>query len=336
MALLGKSFRDRDPIRVAIVGLVAVLAIVLLGFRYPAISDHFTSTAYSAEFSEVGELQSGNDVRISGLTVGHVTSVRLHDGHVQVDFVLDKSVRIGTTTRALIGTATVLGTKDLELTPSGSSRLAAHGSIPLADTTAPYDVTQVLSQLTTETGQINTTQLADSLTTLSTTLAKAPPDVASALSGVSRLSTTIASRDQQLQTLLASADSVTGILASRSAELQTLFSDGTLLLGQLNDERVAIQQLIDSFNQFFVQLRATVNENQATLKPALQSLEQVLTTLNQHQGSLVAAINGLQRHAGGLGEAVAGGPFFYAYVQNLGATNLALPGSAPTGSAATP
>jgi len=323
--ILGKSFTERNPITIAVVSIVVVVALLAAGFQFRSIVSHFTENGYSADFTDVAGLGGGEDVQISGVTVGSVGGITLQHGHVKVDFKLKKGVHLGTDTRASISTATVLGKKVLKLTPAGPGRLKAGSEIPISRTSAPYDITDVLSQLSTTTTEVNTTQLAASLTTLSQAFANAPDDVKSALSGVSRLSETIASRDAALRALLSNANGVTQILSDRKAQFVTLFQDGNLLLQELYSQRDAIHTVLISVTRVVNQLDGLVADNKTTLKPALTQLEGALDLLNKHQSDLVAAITGLKRYATGLGEAVGGGPFFYAFIPNLPPTDLAIP-----------
>lgn len=320
MPILGKSFRERNPVSVAVVGTVVLLVLLAFAFKFSAIEAHFTERGYAADFAETGGLKGGEQVRINGLPVGKVGSVALKPGYVRVAFKVRKDVPLGDTTRAAISTATVLGTKVIELTPSGPGHLT--GEIPTSRTTSPYDITDALQQLTTETGQLNTQQLAASFTTLSKAFGSSGPEIAQTLSGVSRLSQTIASRDSALAQLLSNTKGVTQILADRKAQFVTLFADGNQLLQALYAQRDAYQSLLQNVTYVVGQLQGLVNDNQTTLKPALAQLQGVVDTLNKHSSDIVAGINGIKRYATGLGEAVGGGPFFYAFVQNLTASNL--------------
>jgi phospholipid/cholesterol/gamma-HCH transport system substrate-binding protein len=53
------------------------------------------------------------------------------------------------------------------------------------------------------------------------------------------------------------------------------------------------------------------------LKPALAELDKVVDQLNANKKNLQETIDGVASYATELGEAVATGPFFDAYVQNL-------------------
>ena len=103
---------------------------------------------------------------------------------------------------------------------------------------------EAFSQLTTTVQQVDTTQLATALNTISGDFEDSPADVKASLSGLSRLSQTISSRDTALQQLLQHADSVSSVLAQRSDQLTTLIDDGNLLLQEIEARREVIHELL--------------------------------------------------------------------------------------------
>lgn len=328
MPLLKRRRAERNLARIGIIGLAVVIGLGLLALKSGSIIRAFTTTTYQADFSEAGGLTAGDTVRIGGLVMGTVQDVALQDGHVDVTFSVRHGGHLGTATGAAIRTATVLGTKYLALLPGGTGTLPSGATIPLSRTQSPYNLTEILSTLSTKVGAINTGQLARSFDTISSALAHAPPELRSTLNGVRRLSQTIASRDAALSQLLSRAGAVTGVLAARSHQIGTLITDGNELLAVLYQRRAEIRLLLVNVTAVVDQLKGLATDNSRQLGPALHQLEGVLTLLNNNAGNITAAIAGLRRYAGGLGEVVGGGPWFYAYVQNIVPTNLVpvLPG----------
>ena len=86
-------------------------------------------------------------------------------------------------TKANIKLKTLLGTKYLDVVPAGSGKLAS--TIPVTRTTVPYEIYDAFDELTEQTDQIDTTQLAtstrDDLARRSATprVTRAPPSSAS-------------------------------------------------------------------------------------------------------------------------------------------------------------
>jgi phospholipid/cholesterol/gamma-HCH transport system substrate-binding protein len=241
---------------------------------------------------------------------------------VDVTFALRHGGSLGQDTGASISTATLLGTKELEVDPAGTGTLAAGSTIPESRTESPYNLDQILTTLTTKASSINAGQVADAFNTISTTLKNSPPELRSALSGVQRLSQTIASRDTELTSLLSSASNVTGLLATRSQQIGILINDGNQLMQTLYERRSEIRDLLVNVTAVVDQLKGLSLDNQQKIGPALNQLQGVVNLLNANNVNLTKTIDGLGRFSLGLGEIVGSGPWFYAYVANIVPTNL--------------
>lgn len=322
MPILRRNFSEMNTVRIGIAGVAVLIGLALVALNSGAVIRTFTTTTYHAAFSEAGGLAAGDTVQIGGLTMGTVQAVTLQGSHVEVTFSVRHGGHLGTGTGAAIRTATALGTKYLALLPAGPGMLPAGATIPLGRTQSPYNLTQILSTLTTKAGAINTGQLAQAFDTISSALGNAPPELRSTLNGVRSLSETIASRDAALSQLLSRAGAVTGVLAARSHQIGTLITDGNELLATLYQRRAEISLLLVNVTSVIDQLKGLAADNSHQLGPALNQLQGVLNLLNNNASNITQAIAGLQRYAGTLGEDVGGGPYFYAYVQNIVPANL--------------
>lgn len=318
-----RNFSELNPVRMAAAGLLGLVLVALAALNSGQIIRHFTTTTYSANLSDAGGLVKGDSVDISGLTMGAVDSVTLEGYYVRVTFSVRHGAVLAGGTTAAVSSATVLGTKDLRVTSAGTGTLPPGATIPESRTTSPYDLSQVLSTLTTRAGAVNARQAARALTTVASTLRNAPPGLKSTLAGVEGLSKSIASRDGSLTRLLSVSNQVTGVLARRSGDIRDLITNGNQLLATLYDRREEIRVLLANVTLATDQLKGLVTDNQHQLNPVLHQLEQALTLLKNNNANLTASIRGLQRYSGSLGESLGSGPWFYTYLANLVPTNLA-------------
>lgn len=318
-------FRERDPRPLGIVVVVWLLLAVGTVLNIDRIAGAF-GAHYTAELSEAAGLKQGDPVMVSGLEVGRVGSVELGGEGVLVEFtVTNDDIRLGDRSTAKVSVATVLGDKALELESEGSGDLETGGTIPLERTQSPYDVSQALSDLTTETGQIDVKKVVTALDTVSATMEGSGPELRAAIDGVGRISATIGARDESLRSLLDHADGFAKVLADRSADMTAIVRDGNLLFAELLERRRDIELLLTNVTAMSTQLRALVDDNQSTLKPRLEELNRVIDLLRANDENISRAIEGLSVYATGLGEVVASGPFFTAYLQNLLPGNLIPP-----------
>ncbi|WP_308286168.1 MCE family protein [Actinomycetospora soli] len=271
---------------------------------------------YTARFGEAAGVQPDDDIRVAGIRVGTVTDVTLDGNDVVISFKAPDAW-IGDQTRASIEIKTVLGQKYIALDPEGSQVLDPDVAIPRSRTTAPFDVIQAFSDLTTTVEGLNTDQLGASLGTLSETLDGASGPIRPALDGLSRLSRTISSRDQELAKLLANTRATTQVLADRNGDVEKLIQNGNLLLGELRGRKAAIDDLLNGTIALSNQLRGLVADNRATLGPTLASLNGVLTTLQANSANLENGIRLLSPFIRVFGNVVGNGRWFDAYICNI-------------------
>ncbi len=227
-----KPFSERNPVIIGAASLAAIVLLVLAAFRAQDLPLIGGGDTYYASFAESGGLRVNDEVRIAGVRVGKVNSVELEDGAVRVGFKVKTDATLGEDTAAAIKVKTLLGAMYLSLEPEGDGELDEGSTIPVERTTSPFDVVDAFEGLAETSAEIDTDQLAASLTTLADLTRNTPEEFQSALSGVSALSETVASRDEQINSLLQNLESVSTVLNERDEDIVTLMRDPTCCSGR--------------------------------------------------------------------------------------------------------
>lgn len=310
-----KPFSERNPFLICAVGVVLCAGVTVAALNYDKLPLLNQNEDYSAYFAEAGGLIPGAAVQVSGMRVGKVESIALDGPRVLVTFNLDRNIRLGDRTEAAIKTKSVLGAKVVDVTPRGDGW--QKGPIPVERTRSPYQLPDAIGDLTATISGLNTDQLSESLGVLSETFKDTAPDLKTAVEGVARFSETLDRRDAKLRNLLANASKATGVLAERSDQVVGLIADTNALLIQLQSESTALDQISNNIAVVFEQIKGFVGENRDTLKPALDKLNGVLAIVDTHKENIQESIKRLNVYAMSLGESVATGPFFKAYLSNL-------------------
>lgn len=309
-----KSFSERNQLVIGVVGLALTIGIVLGSLNYERLP-FLQGAQYSGYFADAGGLRTGEDVQVSGFTVGKVKSIELDGSRALITFTVAKDILLGERTEAAIKTRGLLGTKMLEVTSRGDGRL--EGTIPLERTTSPYQLPDALGDLAMTISGLNTDQLSESLRVLSATFADTPPQLRIAVEGVARFSETLNERDAQLRSLLGNANKATTVLAERSEQVVNLVANSNALLAELRSQSAALDQISGHISALSDQLMGFIAENRETLRPALDKLNGVLTIIDNRKEQLQRSIHLFQQYSMSLGESVASGPFFKTYVANL-------------------
>ena len=310
------KYRGAGLIKAGFIGVVLVILVIAVGLSVNQLGQRATTVRYQALFAEAGGLAVGNDVTVSGMKVGNVSKMSLHNGDALVTFTMKGTVLLGSGTTAHIRTGSLLGQRMLTLESAGSGRLHPMDVIPVSRTSSPYLLNEALSDLAGNVADTNTQTVNQSLDTLSATLNQIAPQLGPAFDGVTRLSQALNSRNKTLGELLKGAADVSGILSQRSAQVNTLILDADDLLQVLVARRQAIVQLLANTSAVAKQLTGLVHDNEAKLAPTLKKLNSVTAMLEKNRDNLAKALPDLAKFQLTQGETVASGYDYTAFVPN--------------------
>jgi phospholipid/cholesterol/gamma-HCH transport system substrate-binding protein len=309
-----------NPLRTGIFGIALVACIVLVSFGYAKLPFWPQGKNYEAYFTDAAGISPGNDVNVSGIRMGKVSSVELAGDAAKVSFTVDRHVKVGDQSLVAIKTDTVLGQKSLAVTPAGGGTSTV---IPLGRTTTPYTLNTALQDLGGNSAELDKPKFEQALQTLTDSLHDATPQLRGALDGVAALSRSLNTRDQALKELLAHAKSVSDTLAQRAGQVNQLVIDGNLLFAALDERRQALSNLISGIDGVSQQLSGFVADNRKEFGPALTKLNLVLDNLLQRREHISEALTRLPRYATALGEVVGSGPGFNINLYGLPPASLA-------------
>ncbi|OBI78517.1 MCE family protein [Mycobacterium sp. E740] len=311
------KYRGAQLMRAGVIGVVLIILVITVGLQPERLISWATSLRYEALFTEAGGVAVGNDVTVSGIKVGSVSSVELVNGDALVGFTIAGKYALGSDTTAHIRTGTLLGERVLALESGGSGTLDRNQPIPTSRTTSPYSLTDAVSDLTANTAATNTDTLNQSLDTLAATLDQVAPQLGPTFDGLSRLSQSLNNRNESLAELLRTAGKVTGIFSERSKQVNQLILNSNDLLAVLNERRYAITSLLRATAAVSDELTGVVADNEKELAPTLEQLNTVVAMLEKNRDNLAKMLPGAAKYYLTQGEIVANGAYYNALVPNL-------------------
>ena len=312
-----KPFRERNPVIIGAISLAVIAVMILAAFRAQDLPLIGGGDTYTAAFSESGGLKVDDPVRIAGVRVGKVEHIELEGDHVKVTFRVKTDSGFGDRTGAAIKVGTLLGSMYLALEPAGSGQLDAGKEIPVERTQSPYDVVQAFSGLAETAQQVDTDQLAHSLTTLADLTRNTPEEFKAALSGVSRLSANIADKNSRINSLLTNLQRVSSVLDSRDQDIVDLMKQSDTLFQALVARRQAVHNLLVSTSDLSSELSALVRQSRQDLKPALTQLNDVVGILNKNEDNIDNSLRLMAPFYRVFANTLGDGPWFDTYIQNM-------------------
>ena len=314
---MSKPFRERNPVIIGAISLAMIAAMILAAFRAQDLPLIGGGDVYYASFAEAGGLKPNDEVRIAGVRVGKVEAVELEDGHVKVTFRIKTDSEFGKETGAAIKVKTLLGAMFLALEPAGTGQLEEGAEIPVERTSSPYDVVEAFSGLAETAEDIDTDQLAASLTTLADLTRNTPEEFRGALDGVSALSSNIAEKNDRINSLLTNLKRVSTVLDARDQDILDLMRDSDVLFRALVARRDSVHRLLVSTSTLSRQLTGLVRESRKDLKPALTQLAEVVDVLNKNEENIDNSLRLMAPFYRVFANTLGNGPWFDTFIQNM-------------------
>jgi phospholipid/cholesterol/gamma-HCH transport system substrate-binding protein len=305
-----KPMRERNQFAVAVVGTAIIAAVVLVSMNLGRLPFLNPKTTYHANFQDADGLTSGADVRVLGISVGSVKSVKVDGDHVAVAFTVKDGLHLGDQSHASIEVATVLGQLYLQVESAGSGHLHGGGTIPLTRTTVPYTLIGALDAFGDFAGQTNLTKLRASLQTLAATISGInPADAHAALTGLTDVATTLAGKQDQISSILDSANAITKTLNANTSALLNLLGEGDAFLKLAQQRQTVINQLLQSTADLGQQISVLITKNGAQLGSLLGNLTSITQVLVNDKAMLQQAVVNLGQFSINIANATGSGPW---------------------------
>jgi phospholipid/cholesterol/gamma-HCH transport system substrate-binding protein len=288
------SFRDLNRRVVAIVS-ISVLAAVC-AFTYAVGQLKLFSGGYemSGVFSDTGGLKADDDVRVAGVKVGSVTSIRpdFARGTVVITWTVDDDVALGgAATRADIRTATLLGGRYLRLSgpigrPYAADLPTARRRIPMDRTSVPVTVNDAIEGATHLTGSLDQKAIEKLLDETAKIETPSAGQLRRMLQNFRALAATFNEEYPDIQRLIANSKTVTGTLAAKDAELARIVTASRALLDTLVRRRAELAATIGQSNRTVRTLTDVISRHRRELDTLLADLHLLTTRLAPNMNAL--------------------------------------------------
>lgn len=310
-----RTLEGPNRVRNGLAGVVILVLIVLVGQGFTNVPMLFAQPVYYGQVNDSAGLAEGDKVRISGLDVGEIQSMEIEGDHVKMGFTIGAN-QVGTESRLAIRTETILGKRILDVEPRGNKILQANGTLPIGQSTTPYQLYDAVFDVTKAAQGWDIDTVKRSLHVLSETVDQTYPHLSAALDGVERFSDTIGKRDEQFKQLLASANQVASVLGNRSEQINTLLLNAKTLLSAVNQRGQAIDYLLQNVSLVSQQFEGLINDN-PNLNHVLEQLRVISDILVKHKTDLADVLTQAAGFMGALAEAIGSAPYFKVLVVNL-------------------
>ncbi|WP_281202003.1 MCE family protein [Nocardia harenae] len=195
---------------------------------------------YHAVFTSSSGMLPGAKVRIAGVPVGSVTSVRVGDDHrAHVEFDVDRRFPLFTSTRAAIRYENLVGDRYLELLegPGSAEELPDGGSIPLERTAPALDLDMLLGGFKPLLRGLDPGQVNDLTNALLQIFQGQGGTLVSLLNSGGSFTRTLADRDALIGSVITNLNTVLATIDERGDQFETTIAELQRLVSGLAADR---------------------------------------------------------------------------------------------------
>ncbi len=281
------AIRSRRHGIVGVLVIVAALAATAMAYLNPT-----GQTGYTAHLANSAGVRAGDQVRIAGIPVGKVTSVRLDAAVVELKFDVDRSVVVGSESTLDIKLLTPLGGHYVALDPKGDLPLGRK-VIPPQRVTLPFEVNDIIQAATPLIKEVDGQVIHDTFTEVANAANKYPDAVRDLLRSANALTASMSKSTADFHRSLDFANNGLRAVVAGRKQLITLFEQLDILGKMYTSKAVDIVEFFSLISELARILdRITVFYGRE-VAPIVNGLEDITDTLTAHPDRWGEALDGL-------------------------------------------
>jgi phospholipid/cholesterol/gamma-HCH transport system substrate-binding protein len=302
---------------------VTVTATAVLGLTIANV-DFGGANSYSARFTDVTSLNTGDDIRIAGVKVGEVRSIAIVDRRqADVRFTVQSDVRLPRSVTATIKYRNLVGQRYISLT-QGSGPMNAYlpggATIPLARTQPALDLTELFNGFKPLFQALSPDDVNQLSYEIIQVFQGEGGTVDSLLANTAQLTSTIAGKDKVIGQVIDNLNTVLNTVNSHSAQLSGLITTTQQLVSGLAADRQPISDAIGSLGQLADTTAGLLDQGRAPLKADIAGLGSLTKSLNANQGTVQHFIQFLPQKLAAIIPTASYGSWFNFFLCSAGGT----------------
>jgi phospholipid/cholesterol/gamma-HCH transport system substrate-binding protein len=269
--------------------MAAVLVMAALAMTGCSFGGATDAPTYRAEFIRAIQIFPAVKVRVLGVDVGRVTSVKNAAGGVMVTFRVTRTdIKLPADVQAAVVPMSLLGERYIQLFPAyqGGPTLRAGATIPPSRTAVPAEPDELLRSLQDYLGGINSDTVTNFVENAAQALQGNGDQLNSLIENAADVLGTLSSKREDLAGLIVELNKLTVALSTRQRAIAQLIQNYGAVTGTLNTNRAALEGTITGLNQAAIQLASLLVDHRTALHADIKSLTRSTRTLSRNANSL--------------------------------------------------
>jgi phospholipid/cholesterol/gamma-HCH transport system substrate-binding protein len=297
------------------------------------------TTTYRAQFSDVTGLLAGDDVRIAGVRVGTVKSIKLvHHNVAQVSFTVTKERPLPESVVIRLKYRNLVGQRYMSIEQGAGSPVWQNPEqpIPTSHTYPALDLSALFGGFKHLFAGLNADEINQLSMEVIQTLQGEGGTIDTLLAHTASLTNALADKDQIIGELIDNLSTVLLTVGQRDAQFNQLIVQLQRWISGLAEDREQIGQSLDGINQLTGATAALLNETRPQIKVDVADLRKLAQKLNEHGADIDGVLQRLPNKVGTITRTASYGSWFNFFMCSaggsitlplLGEQTVSLPGS---------
>ncbi|MEU6932467.1 MCE family protein [Streptomyces sp. NPDC046374] len=265
-------------------------------------------TRVTAWFDQAVGVYAGSDLRILGVRVGEVESVRPEGTRVRVRLRLDEGVRVPADARAVVVAPSIVADRYVQLTPAYSSgpALADGAELPASRNRVPVEIDQLYRSITElgdalgPKGANAEGALSDLLNTGAKNLKGNGAAIGTSIEQFGKATKTLDGSSDDLFAALGQLQTFTTMLKEKDGDVRTAQERLDEVVGYFAENKDDLSGALKELAKALARVKTFIKENRGELKKNVGRLVPLTQTLVDQRASLAEALDTAPLAAGNL------------------------------------
>ncbi|MFG3160534.1 MCE family protein [Streptomyces sp. NPDC048232] len=284
--------------RKVLTGLLALVVLAAAGL-VTARALEADGTRLTAYFDRAIGVYAGSDLRVLGVRVGEVESVRPQGTTVRVGLRLDEGVRVPKGARAVVVAPSVVSDRYVQLTPAYATgpALADGAVLPASRNHVPVEIDQIYDSITElgdalgPDGANSEGALSELLRTGAANLDGNGEAIGTGVEEFGKAAKTLDGSSGDLFKTLSSLQTFTTMLKDKDTDVRTAQERLDEVVGFFADNKDDLTGALEELGKALGQVKTFIEDNRGELKENVDRLVPITRTLVEQRASLAEALD---------------------------------------------
>jgi phospholipid/cholesterol/gamma-HCH transport system substrate-binding protein len=291
------------------IGIVLIVSLSVVAINY-GNGEFAGGYPITAEFDVASQgIYPGTDVKVRGLNVGKIESIRLNeDNHAVIELDIDDGVKVPRSVAATIEPLSIFGPKFINLIPGEDELTGPYfredEDAVITNTKPPVEFTLVLGAATELLKRINPRELTTIIHTIAEGIGGLGENIGRTLDSTTTLVGVAKEHEPELRQLLADLALVSQTLGAHGDEVLAGADALHAVLPAVNARADEVGSLLEEISRTSNALTGILDANREVIDPSLIGLSKVADLLNRRQDDVIELVRTLDIFFGSLADVI--------------------------------